>query len=128
MPDYMDQDNDGDGIPDLIELTAQGAVVAANKLVNAPDTDGDASPTSSTPTPTATASRPQRRRRRHRRRSDPELSRPRLRRRLHPRQDRGLADSDGDQVPDFVDTDSDNDGLTDGRKTRTATASSTLRD
>src|SRR6478735_1800610 len=41
IPDYIDPDNDGDGIPDRLELTAVGAAVAATKLADAPDTDGD---------------------------------------------------------------------------------------
>src|SRR5579862_8232300 len=43
-PDYMDPDDDGDGIPDVIELTPQGGSVAATTIALAPDTDGDGTP------------------------------------------------------------------------------------
>ncbi len=43
-PDYMDPDDDGDGIPDVVELTPQGGSIAATTLALAPDTDGDGTP------------------------------------------------------------------------------------
>ena len=44
IPDYRDPDDDGDGIPDIRELTPTGSAVAATTLAMAPDTDGDGTP------------------------------------------------------------------------------------
>jgi hypothetical protein len=117
MPDYLDPDNDGDGIPDLLELTAQGAVVAAKKLADAPDTDGDGIP-DFLDTDSDGDGIPDR--------ADGAVDTdgdtiPNYRDLdsdgdCVPDAKELAVDTDGDGAPDFVDTDSDNDGLTDGKE------------
>ncbi len=43
-PDYMDSDDDGDGIPDILEMTAQGAAAPGKLAADMPDTDKDGKP------------------------------------------------------------------------------------
>src|SRR5437588_133444 len=79
-------DNDGDGITDQFELTADGMAVAATTRANAPDTDGDGLPDYlDTDSDNDTISD----------------------------KDEGLIDTDGDLVPNYRDLDSDGDCVPD---------------
>ncbi len=117
LPDYLDPDNDGDGIPDLVELTAQGGVVAALKLADAPDTDGDGIPdfldtdSDGDGIPDVVDGIVD---------TDGDLM-PNYRDLdsdgdCIPDAIEGSVDTDGDGIADFVDVDSDNDGLIDGKE------------
>jgi hypothetical protein len=115
IPDYRDDDNDGDGIVDKLELTAQGASVAAMKLADAPDTDADGIPdfldtdSDGDGIPDLTDGAVD---------TDGDLI-PNYRDLdsdgdCVPDALELAVDSDMDGAPDFADVDSDNDGLTDG--------------
>jgi hypothetical protein len=85
-PDYLDADDDGDGIPDLVELTPPGASVPATTLGAAPDTDGDGIPDYLDTD------------------SDGDTISDR---------DEGAIDTDGDGIPNYRDLDSDGDCIAD---------------
>ncbi|HEX9104240.1 MAG TPA: VWA domain-containing protein, partial [Polyangia bacterium] len=117
VPDYRDADNDGDKIPDRVELTAQGAVVAATKLALAPDTDGDGIPdfldsdsdNDTLPDVVDGAVDTDGDGLPNYRDLDSDGD-------CVPDQLEGTVDTDGDGAPDFVDVDSDNDGLVDNKE------------
>ncbi|HMW71516.1 MAG TPA: Ig-like domain-containing protein, partial [Cellvibrionaceae bacterium] len=91
IPDMADVDADGDGIPDAVEFGLSGR-----------DYDGDGLDDSLDATPQGGANTPSS----QDRNGDGRLDRPRLR------------DTDGDGLADYLDEDSDNDGVADGLENR----------
>jgi plastocyanin len=90
-PDMADVDSDGDGIPDALEFGLSGR-----------DQDGDGIDDSLDATPTGASNSPSA----DDRNGDGRLDQPKLR------------DTDGDGLADYLDEDSDNDGVTDGLENR----------